>query len=363
MTSVRSVGRGAGAGLPTDCWYAVASSAAVGRELVALRALGRPVVLFRTTTGRAVALEDRCAHRAYPLSAGTLDGDVVRCGLCGFGYDTGGQCVSVPTQSRVPFGASVTSFPVTEADGLVWLWFGEPGRARLHRVPDLPWLVDGAWATVGDDVTVDAGFALLHENFADVTQVPFVAPEIAPSVLGAIPPELAVTVSETSVRLRRAFPPEALPAWQADLLRAGDDDKYEHLQEGAFVSPALWVDHWDVRSARADGPDAPWHRLRFTQLVTPVDRRTAHVMWRVSRDFAVGDPAATARVQVVFGDYYARVFRAMAVAQQVLDVDGPGPEVNVSADVAALKVREIIASMVAEQSGAAPTTRRRPRRP
>ena len=30
-----------------------------------------------------------------------------------------------------------------------------------------------------------AGFLLLHENFADVTQVPFVAPEIAPAVLGS----------------------------------------------------------------------------------------------------------------------------------------------------------------------------------
>jgi vanillate O-demethylase monooxygenase subunit len=257
----------------------------------------------------------------------------------------------------------VASFPVTETDGLVWVWFGEPGRARLHRVPDLPWLSVGGWATVGDDVTVDAGFALLHENFADVTQVPFVAPEIAPSVLGAIPPELAVTMSETGVRLRREFPPAALPGWQAELLGAGEDDTYEHLQEGAFVSPALWVDHWDVRSARTSGPDAPWHRLRFTQLVTPVDRRSSGVMWRVSRDFAVADPAATARLHAVFGDYYARVFRAMTVAQQVLDVDGPGPEVNVSADVAALKVREIIASMVAEQSGAVRAARRRGLRP
>ena len=49
-------------------------------------------------------------------------------------------------------------------------------------------------------------FLLLHENFADVTQVPFVAPDIAPSVLGATPPPLDVVVSETSVSLHRGLP-------------------------------------------------------------------------------------------------------------------------------------------------------------
>ena len=42
---------------------------------------------------------------------------------------------------------------------------------------------------------------------------------------------------------------------------------------------------------------------------------------------------------------------AMETAQLVLDLDGPGPEVNVSADVAALKVREIVQSMVADERG------------
>jgi vanillate O-demethylase monooxygenase subunit len=360
MTTERFPSSLRGSALPTDCWYAVASSAEVGRHLTAVRAVGRPVLLFRTTSGEAVALEDRCAHRAYPLSPGRLDGDVVRCGLCGFGYDTGGQCVSVPTQSRVPFGAYVPAFGVQESDGLVWVWLGEPGRARLHRVPELGWLSAPGWASVGDEVIVAAGFGLLHENFADVTQVPFVAPEIAPSVLGSIPPELTVTVTETTVRLRREFPPEALPAWQARMLGV-DDEKFEHVQQGAFVSPALWVDHWDVRVADPTGtpvPETPWQRLRFTHLVTPLDPVTTRVMWRVSRDFAVTDPTATAALQQVFGGYYERVFAAMAVAQQTLDVDGPGAEVNVSADVAGLKVREIIAQMLAEQSE---VTRPRPR--
>jgi phenylpropionate dioxygenase-like ring-hydroxylating dioxygenase large terminal subunit len=328
--------------VPTDCWYAAAASPDVGRHLLAVRPLETPVVLWRTEGGDVVALQDRCAHRAYPLSAGALDGDTVRCGLCGFEYDTGGQCVAVPTQPRVPFGAHVASYPVQERDGVVWLWLGESGRARLHRVPELPWLTDERWSTVGDTAEVAAGALLLHENFADVTQVPFVAPEIAPAALASAPP-LEVVVTETTVQLRREFPPSPLPAWQAEMLGTVDVDGTT-VQGGFFLSPAVWVDHWDTSY---DGGVA---RLRFTQLVTPVDDASSRLHWRVSRDFAVGDPAADARMQEMFADYYARVQTAMETAQATLDCYGPGPEVNVAADVAALRVREIVRGMIAEES-------------
>lgn len=329
--------------VPTDCWYALAMSVDVDRELLGVRALGLPVVLYRTEDGRAVALEDRCAHRAFPLSAGVLVGDAVQCGLCGFVYDVDGQCVSVPTQPRVPFGAKVASYPVQERDGLVWAWLGEPGRARLHRVPELPWLDDESWAGVGGETEVDAGFLLLHENFADVTQVPFVAPDIAPSVLGAAPPPLDVVLSETTVTLRREFPPAPLPAWQAEMLGAGSTE-FSTLHEGYFLSPAAWVDHWDVT-----GPDGTVARLRFSHLVTPLDEGACRLHWQVDRDFAVGSAVADERMLDMFAGYYDRVTAAMEIAQAVLDVDGPGPEVNVAADVAALKVREIVLAMLAEE--------------
>lgn len=340
MTTSRRAFSGA---VPTDCWYALATSGDVDRELVGVRALGLPVLLFRTEAGRAVALEDRCAHRAFPLSAGALVGDDVRCGLCGFVYDADGQCLAVPTQPRVPFGAKVASYPVTEQDGLVWVWLGESGRARLHRVPDLPWLDDESWAGVGGAAEVEAGFLLLHENFADVTQVPFVAPEIAPTVLGSTPPPLDVVLSETTVTLRREFPPAPLPSWQAELLGAGDAP-FATLHEGYFLSPAVWVDRWDVTAA--DGTVA---RLRFTHLVTPLDEGVCRLYWQVDRDFAVGDAPADERMLEMFADYYDRVITAMEIAQAVLDIDGPGPEVNVAADVAALKVREIVLAMLAEE--------------
>ena len=172
--------------------------------------------------------------------------------------------------------------------------------------------------------------------------MPFVAPDLAPAVLGTQPPPLQVTVSETTVALRREYPPAPLPSWQAEMLGRPAGEPLAHVQEGFFLSPAVWVDYWDVRS-----PAGEWFRLRFTHLITPVTPASSTVLWRVSRDFAVADGAATGRIAAMFTEYYDRVLAAMRVAQQVLDTDGPGAEVNVSADVAALKVREIVHEMLA----------------
>lgn len=345
MTRTRPGRTRPAAAVPTDCWYALAPSDAVARELLGFRVGDRPVVLFRTTGGDVVALDDRCIHRPYPLSAGRLDGDLVRCGLCGFAYDADGRCVSVPTQSRVPMGASVRACPVREEHGLVWVWFGEPGRARLHRLPDLGWLDDKDWVTVGAEQEVAAGFLLLHESFADVTQIPILAPDLSPAVLLVQPPPLDVIVTETTVSLSRQFPPGPLPDWQARALTREPDEELEHRQEGHFLSPAAWVDNWDVVPDDGSTPA----RMRFTQLVTPVNGRSSRLLWRVSRDFAVHDEATTTLLAEMFVSYYQRLAAALETMQRVVDRDGPGQEVNVSADVAALKVRRIVQTMLAEE--------------
>ncbi|MCX6433790.1 MAG: hypothetical protein NTX29_13785, partial [Actinobacteria bacterium] len=184
----------------------------------------------------------------------------------------------------------------------------------------------------------------LHENFADVTQVPFVAHDISPAVLGAAPPPLEVTVSETRVSLRREFPPARMPAWQSALIGCEPEAEFVTVQEGYLLSPAVWVDYWDVTL-----DDGTWVRLRFTQLVTPIDERTSRLLWAVSRNFGVDDAAATEHLTGMFADYYRRVLVAMETAQAVIDRDGPSREVNVNSDVVGLKIREIVEALLAEE--------------
>lgn len=344
QTSTQRPGGAFDGSAPRNCWYAAAGSAEVGRALTAVQVLDHAIVLFRAAEGTVAALDDCCAHRPYPLSEGRLVGNTVRCGLCGFTYDASGACVEVPTQDRVPVGAATRAFPVVEAQGIVWVWPGVPGSAAAHHPPEVPWPASPEWATVGAVLPVDASFLLLHESFADVTKIPVLAPEIAPAALGTTPP-LEVVVTQTTVTLGRDYPPAPLPDWQARALSVPAHLPFAHRQHGSFLSPAAWVDHWDVQRADA-GPTAEVHRLRFAQLVTPEGPGRSRLTWRVSRDFALEDAETSALLAAMFGDYYRRLAAALGRMQAVLDRDGMRGEVNVSADEAAVRVRGIVRAML-----------------
>jgi phenylpropionate dioxygenase-like ring-hydroxylating dioxygenase large terminal subunit len=336
---------------PRNCWYMVATSEEVGPQPLGRRALGTGVVLFRTTDGTAVALEDRCAHRPYPLSLGHVDGDRIVSGYTGFAYDARGFCVHVPTQSEIPVGARVRAFPVHEDGVFVWVWLGSPSLAALRPPPATPWFSDAGWATLGDEWETEADLLLLHENFADITHVAVVDPYIAPPVLRSSPPPLEVEVTETTVSFSRTYQPAPIPAWQAELLGLPADAEHVQREQGAFVTPGLWVDRWDVHVESGPG-ELQIYTFRFTHAVTPISPgRTRHA-WRVSRNFALGEQAGKVLLPI-FSDYYKRVKEILETMQDVLDTDGPRTEVNVSADAAALQVRKIIRNMVADESGTA----------
>jgi phenylpropionate dioxygenase-like ring-hydroxylating dioxygenase large terminal subunit len=334
---------------PRNCWYAVATSPEVGREPLGRRVLDTGVVLFRTTDGTAIALEDRCAHRPYPLSFGRVEGDTIVSGYTGFVYDARGFCVHVPTQSEIPVGARVRAFPVHEDGVFVWVWLGEAAIAGLRRPASTPWLSDPGWATLGEEWETEADLLLLHENFADITHVAVVDPYIAPPVLSTSPPPLEVEVSETTVSFSRTYQPAPIPEWQAELLGLPADAEYVQREQGAFVTPGLWVDRWDVYVDSAP-EETQIHTFRFTHAITPIaPGRTRHA-WRVSRNFALGEQAGKVLLPI-FTDYYRRVKRILETMQDVLDTDGPREEVSVSADAAALQVRKIIRNMVADEGG------------
>lgn len=335
--------RNTAAAYPRNAWYALASSASVGREPLGTRALGRPVVLFRTAEGGVVALADRDAHCPYPLSRGHLEGDTIVSGYSGFAYDTTGTCVRVPTQEQVPYGAAVPSYPVREEGGLVWAWLGEASVASMRAPVAIPWLEDPAWETFGGEWETRAGLLMLHENFADITHVAVVDPAISPPALSSgVAPALEIELTETTVSFGRDWPASPMASWQAAACGVSPTDVFPQREEGAFLSPGLWADRWDF--VLPDGTQS----FRFTHAVTPVDDRTTRHLWRVSRNFALGDDV-TARFRPIFEAYYLRVREILETMQAVVDRDGPGQNVYVAADRAAVQVRKIMQRLVADE--------------
>lgn len=339
-----------GSDVPLNAWYVVATSDEVGRTPLARRFLGQRVVLYRTTLGTAVALEDRCAHRPVPLSDGRLEGDDLYSGYTGFGYGPDGRCVSVPTQDNVPFDAAVRCFPVHEDGTFVWAWGGDSRLATLRTPPDTAWLRSSEWTTFGGIHDTRAAIGLLRDNFADITHVVQVDPAIAPPVLDVGPtPPLEVQVSETTVTFSRRFPAGRVAPWHAQVMELPEDATHMQHEEGAFVSPGLWVDHWSVIVAGHGDRDGV-RTFVFTHAVTPTSPQTTQHIWRVSRNFS-DSSAADGTLKPLFGGYYARVRGVLEQMQTIVEEEGPRTEVATAADAAVTAVRRIVRRLVEDEAG------------
>lgn len=337
--------------IPHQAWYAGASSDEVGRSPLARTVLGERIVLYRTSDGSAVALEDRCCHKPVPLSEGHLDGDDIIAGYTGFRYAPSGQCVEVPTQDSVPFGASVRSYPVVDDGSFVWLWMGEPNLASRRPVPAAPWLLDDGWVSFGSAQTVQASIRLLWDNFADITHIAYLQPEIAPRpLLTGTPPALELTVSETGMAFSRTYPPAPVVDWHGHLMGVDANGSYVQREEGELVTPGLWVDRWHVE-VPDQGETSPGDRsFVFTHALTPIDETSTRHVWRVSRNFA-SSAAATGTLMAIMDAYYRRVAQALESMQQVITDDGARPDVLVAADAGAVQVRRIMDRLVADETG------------
>ena len=127
-----------------DFWYpAMPSDAIRGQRLVTAMLLEVPLVLGRTTEGKAFAMRDTCPHRGIPLSYGHFDGKNVECCYHGWEFDAcSGRCVAIPSLTshdklkieRV----SAVHFPCEERDGYVWVFMNAPGTRLPERVPAAP---------------------------------------------------------------------------------------------------------------------------------------------------------------------------------------------------------------------------------
>jgi vanillate O-demethylase monooxygenase subunit len=332
---------------PFNCWYVAAASDEVGQSLLGRRLLNVPVVLYRTGSGSVVAMEDRCVHRPYPLSAGHLEGDRVVCAHDGWTYGPDGLCVDVRSQGKVPLGARVRTFPVIERGPLLWVWLGQPGVAALRTPPRTPWLTDDGWATVGEQLHVEANYLLLHEHYLDLTSVFAMHPENMPPGLDRLPSLDEVEVSEMAVRYSRALPPARLAGWEAEATGLPRGPEYHRTERGAFVSPALHVQHWVI-----EGEGVRPHEQVRIHGFTPETPTSTHVFLRVARNYAIDSTLVDTHFRTVFRGMLDRDAALLAVVQQRLAEEGePRRDLNVKADRAAIRARRVVQSMVAEEAG------------
>ena len=136
--------------------------------------LNEDVVLFRLPSGKAVALEDRCAHRLAPLSMGRIEADGIRCMYHGVKFDSVGACIDIPAQTKPNPTMCVKHFPLVEQEGFVWIWMGDESLVDVTKIVPAPWHSDPKWRASKGYLEVQAHLALVADNLLDFGHLPFV---------------------------------------------------------------------------------------------------------------------------------------------------------------------------------------------
>jgi phenylpropionate dioxygenase-like ring-hydroxylating dioxygenase large terminal subunit len=147
--------------------------------------LERDLVLWwDREAGQWRAFDDVCPHRLVPLSEGRINSEgQLECPYHGWSFDGSGHCRRIPqmTEEARPEGrrSSCRSLPTASAQGLLFVWSGDPASADPAALPLVPVLQEQGegWAdgwVVQDtfrDLPMDA--LTLLENVLDVSHVPF----------------------------------------------------------------------------------------------------------------------------------------------------------------------------------------------
>jgi phenylpropionate dioxygenase-like ring-hydroxylating dioxygenase large terminal subunit len=333
-----------------NCWYAAAWSKDLTDKPSARTFLNEKVVLYRTASGRLAALEDRCCHRAAPLSFGEISGEHLCCGYHGLRFDTTGKCVAVPGQSQVPPGAAVRSYPVHERWNVIWIWMGEAALADPARIPELTWLDDSNWTITPGMIEVRAHFQLILDNLLDLTHVSYVHKR----TLAGDPRE-----ATTPTRTERLPFGVRVGRWMLDVapppLFAKAGNFTENVDRWQFVTwtPPSTV-FLDVGCAKA-GAGAPQGdrsqgiSIWSTHLVTPETEEKSQYMFSFARDFALGDAEMSA---LLYEGTHA-TFMEDAAFLEAVQANCPGGSldglIDVSADAAQLQARRMLQGLIEDE--------------
>jgi renierapurpurin 18,18'-hydroxylase len=156
-------------GIHPDYWYPLAWSHEVKRgKTHGVTFAGEPIVLARTESGKAFALEDRCAHRQVPLHQGVVEGESIRCGYHGWTYDCSGTCIDVPYLGRDRLPNGVRAYPCREVEGLIFVFPGDAALADQRPLPAFGSVSDKKYKTRRFGQPVNCHYSFMHENLMDM---------------------------------------------------------------------------------------------------------------------------------------------------------------------------------------------------
>ena len=148
-------------------------------DVVPLHYFGQDLVLFRDAEGAAHVLDAHCRHLGAHLGyGGKVDGNGIRCPFHAWLWDGDGVCTDIPYAKRIPQGAKIRAWPVSERSGLIMIHHHADGAAPSYEVPDLPqvghaewtpleirrWKVRSRWLDMNENAVDQVHFHYVHKT-------------------------------------------------------------------------------------------------------------------------------------------------------------------------------------------------------
>jgi vanillate O-demethylase monooxygenase subunit len=321
-------------------WHPVARGVEVGSTPLRVRLLGEDWVLVRLPhpDGREAlsAFLDRCPHRLAPLSAGWVDGTVLRCGYHGWCFRTDGTCAEIPAlgeQEHLPPRA-VATVPagLVERHGVIFLAPDDP-VTELLDVPeaDDPTFMHGAL----EPIRAKVGAGLMLDNFCDMSHFPFVhAATIGTSEAQVFDFRVERHGLGMTVRARHPFPNREDPGVEAGVRPLIQERELTYRYRAPF-SIVLRIDYVDAGGTNV---------LDF--FVQPEDDEHCRIYTTVHRDDLDGDEHRLAEC-VAFERKI--IDEDLVLQERYTDHRLPlelTTEVHVKADRMTVELRRILAELV-----------------
>ncbi|MDR7157180.1 vanillate O-demethylase monooxygenase subunit [Sphingobium xenophagum] len=334
---------------PMNCWWVGAFSSEVGRELLGRWLLDTPVLFYRSEEGDVVALEDRCPHRAAPLSLGCLQGDEVQCGYHGFRFDRSGANTWVPSARTAVRSARIRAFPVIEKPPYVWVYLGD--ESVIDDVPPPPvleWAEDDSFGMIKGRMEIKANYMLLKENVLDLTHFGYVHASTFKITDWVDLPEF--TANDTTATYRQFFKESPLSPAYAVPLGLPPGIPYDRDNYGSFESPALQrgqVDFLDPKTNAVTG------RFRVAHATTPINQNTMQYFWVLGRDHGRSPEeldAFSKFIQTGFEEDEAMIVAIQAAEDRKTSPVAPR-EVSVKMDTAGIQARRIVQKWMDRETG------------
>lgn len=338
-----------------NTWYVAAWSHEIAADGMLARTITRvPLVFWRDRAGQVVALEDRCCHRAAPLSKGRREGDRIRCMYHGLLFDPSGQCVEIPSQEYIPPAAKVRSFPVVERFKWVWVWMGDADKLDASLIPDTHYLDDVGWRGTPGYLHYDANYLLITDNLLDFSHLSYVHEKTlgGSAKYAGIRPK--ITRNGRSVRVERwLIDDEPAPFLRNLKTWTGNVDRWNIYD--VVLPGVLLMDSGSAPTGTGapEGNRVDAAQFFGCQAVTPETENTSHYFFQQSHGFALDDAGVTESLRTSVLAGFLEDQDIILAQQNILNLNPNAPMLAMRMDVALASFRSMLTRAIAgEQAGA-----------